>query len=112
MIVAFVVIGMFAVMACTGPARADATADTLASARAAHARHDYATELKLLRPLAEQGNADAQTWPGPCTHKGEGVPQNHAEAMKLYEGCHAVAEAAEQGNALGAERSRDHIPRG
>jgi TPR repeat protein len=35
-------------------------ADPLEDGQAAYNRGDYATALKLLRPLAEQGNATAQ----------------------------------------------------
>ena len=99
MVVAFVVIGMFAVMARMDPARADATADALAAALAAEARHDYATELKLLRPLAEQGNALAQQrlgtmyFSGPVV-QGVGIRRDYAEAARWFR------RAAVQGNAL------------
>src|ERR1019366_7098867 len=59
-VVAFVATGMLLVMVCAGPASADA----LAAAQAADAGHDYATELKLLRPLAAQGDAAAQFYLG------------------------------------------------
>src|SRR5271168_2063837 len=36
------------------------SAGTFPTAYAAYVEHDYATEAKLLRPLAEQGNATAQ----------------------------------------------------
>ena len=48
------------VIAYAIPARADATTDATVAAHAADARHDYATEFKLLRPLADQGDAIAQ----------------------------------------------------
>jgi TPR repeat protein len=100
-IVAFVATGMLLVMACAGPARADAFADlmgaveaALQAAQAADARQDYATELKLLRPLAEQGNALAQVMLGRMYASGQGVPKDYAEAVRWYR------KAAEQGNAL------------
>ena len=43
---------------------------------------DYATAAQLLRPLAEQGNADAQVKLAAIYSKGEGVPQDHVEAAK------------------------------
>jgi len=58
---------------------------------AAHDRGDYATAVRLWRPLAEQGNADAQFNLGVGYKKGEGVPQDYAEAVKWYR------LAAEQG---------------
>ena len=53
-------------------------------ARAANAKGDYATELRIVRPLAAQGEAWAQLRLGFMYHKGEGVVQDHAEAVRLY----------------------------
>jgi hypothetical protein len=53
---------------------------------------DYATAVKELLPLAEQGNAAAQYYLGLMYNDGNGVPQDHAEAVKWYR------LAAEQGN--------------
>ena len=39
---------------------------------------DYATVLKQIRPLAEQGNANAQVLLGDMYEQGQGVPQNFA----------------------------------
>ena len=52
---------------------------------------DYATALQEWRPLAEQGDADAQFNLGLMYRKGAGVPQDYSEAVKLYR------LAAEQG---------------
>ncbi len=60
---------------------------------AAYQRGDYATAIRELRPLAEQGVADAQTTLGFMYDKGQGVPRDHAKAVKWYH------KAAEQGNA-------------
>ena len=65
----------------------------LNDANAAHERRDYTTALRLVRPLADQGNALAQYKLGYMYDNGEGVPQNYAEAMKWYR------LAAEQGDA-------------
>jgi len=62
-------------------------------AAAAYARGDYATALRLLRPLAEQGDAQAQYNLGVLYDNGRGVPQDNAEAMKWYR------KAADQGDA-------------
>ena len=59
---------------------------------------DYATALRLWRPLAEQGNAGAQFSLGIMWANGHGVPQDHAEAAKWFR------LAAEQGFA-GAQAS-------
>jgi TPR repeat protein len=51
---------------------------------AANYRKDYATVLRLLRPLAERGEARAQNDLGVQYEKGHGVPQDYAEAAKWY----------------------------
>ncbi len=61
----------------------------------AYERMDYATAMKKLRPLAEQGNAVAQVTVGSMYQLGEGVRQDHVEAVKWYR------LAAEQGDGLG-----------
>ena len=60
---------------------------------AAYKQRDYATALKLLRPLAEQGNAAAQNVLGVMYEIGRGVPQDDMEAVKWYR------LSAEQGRA-------------
>jgi TPR repeat protein len=47
-------------------------------------RGDYATALKEFRPLAEQGNARAQTVLGLMYANGVGVPQDDTEAVKWF----------------------------
>ena len=53
----------------------------------------YGTALREWRPLAEQGNANAQHNLGVMYGEGKGVPQDYAEALKWYR------KAAEQGYA-------------
>ncbi len=60
---------------------------------AAYNSGDYATALRELRPLAEQGVAEAQLNLALMYANGRGVPQEYAEAMKWYR------KAAEQGHA-------------
>ena len=55
-------------------------------------RGDYATALKELTPLAEQGNADAQYNLGLMYKNGLGVPQDYKTAVKWF------TLAAEQGD--------------
>ena len=55
---------------------------------------DYATALKEWRPLAEQGDAEAQCNLGYMYKGGEGVPQDYEEALRWYR------LAAAQGNAI------------
>ena len=54
---------------------------------------DYAKALRILRPLAEQGDIRAQTLLGNIYAEGKGVPEDYAEAVKWYR------KAAEQGDA-------------
>ncbi len=56
-------------------------------------RDDYATALRLLRPLAEQGDARAQFHLGALYNFGGGVPQDYVQAASWYR------KAAEQGDA-------------
>ncbi len=51
---------------------------------AAYNRGDYATALREFRALAVQGDAAAQTYLGVMYQIGQGVPQNHAEAVRWY----------------------------
>ncbi len=60
---------------------------------AAAKRGDYATALREWRPLAEQGNANAQFNLGLMYDNGQGVPQDYAKALQWWR------KAAEQGNA-------------
>jgi len=60
---------------------------------AADKSDDYATALREFRPLAEQGNADAQYRMGLIYYYGEGVPQDNKTALKW------LTLAAEQGYA-------------
>lgn len=61
---------------------------------AAFKNGDWATALREWTPLAEQGNANAQTFLGLMYHKGEGVLEDYKAAAKWY------SLAAEQGNAI------------
>jgi len=60
---------------------------------AAYQKADYKTALRLLRPLADQGDPRAETTLGVMYDEGHGVPQDDAEALKWYR------RAAEQGYA-------------
>jgi TPR repeat protein len=50
----------------------------------AFARGDYATALRLFRPLANQADAPAQFYVGWMYANGQGVPKNDAEAARWY----------------------------
>jgi TPR repeat protein len=79
----------------------------LEDAAAAHQHGDYATAYRLTRPLAEQGNADAQTSLGAMYGKGEGVPQNYSEAVRLYRLVADEGNATAQSN-LGLMYAQGH----
>jgi TPR repeat protein len=68
---------------------------------AAYQRGDYTTALREWRPLAEQGNADAQNNLGMLYDKGQGVPQDYVQARRWYEKAASQGEASAQLN-LGA----------
>ena len=59
-------------------------------------RGDYATALSLLRPLADQGDVDAQFLLGFMYDDGEGVVQDRKEAVMWYQlaadGHHPLAQ--------------------
>ena len=74
---------------------------------AAYTKGNYARAWSELKPLAEQGNADAQWYLGVMFHDGQGTPQNYAEAVKWFQ------KAVEQGYAraefnLGVMYRRGH----
>jgi TPR repeat protein len=82
---------VLAVMLATAvePARAGPGDDALA----AYSGRDYATALRLWRPLADQGDASAEFWVGACYDLGHGVAADPAVAVQWYR------KAAEQGHA-------------
>ncbi|MCP4382511.1 MAG: sel1 repeat family protein [Hyphomicrobiales bacterium] len=81
--------GFVSIVVLGGAAMAGPFEDGLAAYRSG----DYATALKLWRPLAEQGNASAQFNLGLMYGKGESVPQDYARAAKWF------GRAAEQDDA-------------
>ncbi len=70
-------------------------------ATAAYGRGDYAQAFKILRPLAEQGNAIAQSNIGVMYENGQGVIQSYKEAIKWYRLSAAQGNAGAQ-NDIGA----------
>ena len=81
-----------ALLLCAAP---QVSAGSLQDAAAARARGDYATAIRLLQRLAEQGNATAQCLLGGMYENGEGVPRDYAEAVRWYR------RAADQEDARG-----------
>ena len=64
----------------------------------AYSKSDYTTALREIKPLAEQGNADAQSLLGIMYEFGQGVPENIKTALKWYR------LAADQGVARAQKR--------
>ena len=60
---------------------------------AAYQRGDHATAMRLWRPIADQGHAEAQFNLGAIYSQGQGVPQDDAAATNWYR------KAADQGHA-------------
>ena len=65
----------------TGGAAAGPFEDGLA----AHERGDYATALRLFRPLGEQSNASAQYNLGVMYALGQGVPRDNVQAYMWFD---------------------------
>ena len=84
----FVALLVFAV-----PAGAQSLEERMKSAAGAYERKDFAAAIAVWRPLAEAGNAEAQTLLGAMYWSGEGVTRDHKEAAKWY------LRAAEKGYA-------------
>ena len=85
---------------------------------AAYHRGDYATALRLWRPLAEEANAPrfgcgvhckAQTYLGVMYAKGQGVVQDDAQAYKWFDLAASRYPAAEK-EAYNKWRGRKPIP--
>ena len=72
---------------------APVAAGPLEDAAVAFNKGDCATTLRIIRPLAEQGDAVVQRKLGYFYETGTCVPKNYAEAMKWYR------KAADQGDA-------------
>ncbi len=60
-----------------------ASAD-LAAGRAAYIKGDYALAFQVYKPLAEQGDAEAQYMLGNLYKSGQGAPHDPREVMKWY----------------------------
>jgi uncharacterized protein len=61
-----------------------AIAGPLEDGLAAYEKYDYETALKMLEPLADQGNVDAQVRLGIMYRNGRGVPVDYVKAVKWY----------------------------
>jgi len=75
------------------PAGAQSLEERMKGAAGAYERKDFAAALAVWRPLAEAGNAEAQTLLGAMYWSGEGVLRDHKQAAYWY------LRAAEKGYA-------------
>lgn len=80
-----VVLGVFLL---SGPA----LAQDYEAGRAAYLKGDYAEALKIIRPLADDGNSEAQKLLGVMYDYGHGVPEDSVQALQWYR------KSAEQGD--------------
>ena len=70
-----------------------AVAGPFEDGKAAYDKSDYATAMRLWRPLADRGDAPLQSLLGAMYAEGQGVPQDYAQAVSWYR------KAADQGHA-------------
>ncbi len=63
---------------------------------AAHERGDYATALRLFRPLGEQGNASARYNLGVMYALGQGVPRDYVQAYMWFDLSARYSEGVER----------------
>jgi hypothetical protein len=85
------VLAVVMVLVVAAPAAAGPWEDAVV----AYNRGDYATALRLWRPLAEQGNVKAQYKLGTMYGAGQGVLRDDAEAVKWFRRAAERAEADE-----------------
>ena len=78
---------------------------------AAYEAGDYATALKEWRPLAEAGDASAQTNLGFMYENGLGVPKDDAEAVRLYRLAADQGDAYAQSNLGNMYRQGEGVPK-
>ncbi|WP_339913101.1 tetratricopeptide repeat protein [uncultured Brevundimonas sp.] len=77
------------------PQPTEISAEQLHAAHQAHDRGDYASALRIWMPLADKGNARAQTNLGVMYANGHGVPLDYGAAAGWFR------KAAEQGDTAG-----------
>ena len=78
-------------------------------ATAAYERGDYATAFRLMKPLAEKGNAGAQWFLGSMYAKGQGVPQDYVLAHKWFNLAASRHPASKVESREGAVNNRDKV---
>ena len=97
------ILAAFALYLCITTAQADSFYD----ADAAYYKGDYATALRILRPLAEQGDASALNNLGTMYDNGHGVLQDYVESHKWFN--LAASRETEEESQNGAIENRDTI---
>ena len=73
--------------------------DQLAAGKSAYARGDFSLALRAFTPLANQGNAEAQTLIGNLYENGLGVIKDEKLALDWYEKAGKAGDAKGQHNA-------------
>lgn len=73
-------------------------ADSLSDARRAYDEGNYSEAVKLFIPVAQKGDAQAQTHLGRIYYYGQGVPEDYTEALKWLRLAAAQGDAQAQGN--------------
>jgi TPR repeat protein len=71
-------------LVAAAPLAAQTLEERMRTAAGAYERKDFATAISHWRPLAREGNAEAETLLGAMYWSGEGVPRDHKEAARLY----------------------------
>ena len=88
----------FLLIACAIlPAALPVWAGPLEDGLAAYKKGDFDTAVRLLRPLAEQGEAQAEEKLGRMYQRGKGVPKNFERAVQWYQKAAEKGDAAAQG---------------
>ena len=91
-----------------------AIAEEYEDAASSYDRGDYATALRLFKPLADQGRAGAQYFLGFMYGTGQGVLKNESESLKWHRKAADQGEAQAQYNlgvmyAYGAGEPQDYV---
>src|SRR3989338_555720 len=99
------------VCVCIFALAGQAIADLLADAQRATDMGAYAKAVKLLKPLAKEGNAVAQFKLATLYYRGKGVRQNSKEAMRLYRLSAEQGHVAAQSNLATMYYRGESVPR-
>jgi hypothetical protein len=103
---------MLAVWLVVLTAAGSAVAGSLEDALSAQKHGDYATALRLYKPLADQGDASAQYSLGTMYEAGQGVPHDYGEAAKWYRRAADQGDAYAQNNLGAMYEAGQGVPQG